>query len=62
MEQNTMQDKIVIDLGELFAVIKRRIWIILLSLIVLGTAAYLISKFVLVPKYQSSTQIYEVPL
>jgi capsular polysaccharide biosynthesis protein len=58
MEQKTRNDEIVIDLGELFALIVRRIWIIIASTIVIGSATYLVSKFVIVPKYQSSTQIY----
>lgn len=58
MKQNTRQDDIVIDLGELFAVVMRRIWIIIASAIVLGLTVFLVSKFMIVPKYQSSTQIY----
>lgn len=57
MEQNT-NDEIEIDLLELFHVIKRKIWIIILSGIVFATAAGLISSFVLTPIYVSKSKLY----
>lgn len=58
MEQNTQQDEIVINIIELFSVLWRRLWIVVTAGIGLALIAFLISNYVMVPKYKSTTQIY----
>jgi len=47
-----------IDLIELFFALKRRIWLILLAGVLGTAAAGLFSKFVLIPQFQSTAQVY----
>lgn len=60
MEQNNQlqSDEIEIDLAELFGVVMSRIGIILFCGINMALAAFLISMYLLVPKYESTTKIY----
>ena len=59
MEQKTQQhDEIVIDLGELFALVLRKIWLIIAVGLVVALGAYLLSKYAITPKYQSTTKVY----
>ena len=59
MENNTYKnDEIEIDLLELFGEFKRKLWMILVSILVFGTAAGLISFFVLTPQYSSTAMVY----
>lgn len=58
MEQSTRNDEIEIDLRELFAVLLRKAWIILLAGVGLAIVALLISKFVIRPQYISTTKVY----
>jgi capsular polysaccharide biosynthesis protein len=51
-------DEMEIDLRELFYLIKSRIWIILLSGIIVASAAGLISSFLITPIYTSTTKLY----
>jgi len=46
-----------VDLGEIFAIILDRIWIILLAGIILGAITFGISRFIITKKYTTSTQI-----
>ena len=56
MEQNN-NDVIEIDLREIFMVLLRKIWLILLVALLLGTSAFLVSNFVITPTYESETRI-----
>ncbi len=58
MQEQRNNDVIEIDLGELFGVLLHRWWLIVLSMIVTGAVAFVISAFVLTPKYESTTGIY----
>lgn len=58
MEQNNIHDEIEIDLKELFFVLLRRIWIIILAGVGAGTLGFLASHFLLTPQYQTTTQVY----
>lgn len=56
--KNIQTDEIEIDLHEIFLLFLSKIWIILLSGILTGGIAFIISQFVLDPTYESTTQIY----
>lgn len=58
MKEKTLQDEIVIDLRDLFAIILRRMWIIAVIGIGMALGAYMLSKYVITPKYQSTTKVY----
>lgn len=60
MEQNnqSQSDEIEIDLVELFGVLWSKLWIILVCGINLALAAFLISVYLISPKYESVTKIY----
>lgn len=53
----TDADTIEIDLREIFSVLLHRLWIIVLSAVVLGIGAFAISKFAITPTYISETRI-----
>ncbi len=55
--QNT-DDMIEIDLQELFGLLLHWLWLIILCGILAGTAGYCLSKFVIVPQYESTTKVY----
>ncbi len=50
-------DEIEIDLREIFAVLLHYAWVIILSAIIVGAAAFALSKFVITPTYESTTRI-----
>lgn len=58
MEQMNKSDEIEIDLKELWMVLMRRVWILIGTGIGLALIAFLLSKFVLTPQYESTTKIY----
>jgi len=59
MENNFDQsDVIEIDIVELMGVLLKKLWIIILGVVVAGSAAFLISAYVMTPKYTSVTKIY----
>ena len=65
MEQNHRPvndegDVIEIDILELIGVVLSKIWIVIVSTLVLGVAAYLICAFLIIPKYESTTKIYVI--
>ena len=58
MQENTrMEDEIEIDLRELFGVILHWFWLIAICAVVAGVAGFMISKFGMTPKYDSTTKI-----
>lgn len=57
--QNSNQDEIMeIDLQDLFGLLLHRGWIICLAAVVTGVAGFMISFFLVTPKYESTTSIY----
>ena len=52
------KEEIEIDLGEALLKLLDNIWNILLSMLIGALAAYLISKFIMVEKFDSTTKIY----
>jgi len=55
-KENT--DEIEIDLGEIFGLLLHRLWLILLCGIVCGIIGFIVSSFIITPKYDSTTKIY----
>ena len=60
METNNQirSDEIEIDLVELIGVMISRLWIILLCCILAGALAFVLSVYVITPKYKSTTKMY----
>ena len=60
MEPNNQMrsDEIEIDLVELIGVLVNRLWIIILSGILAGLLTFMLSVYVITPKYESTTKIY----
>lgn len=56
--QEMKNDEVEIDLKELFFVFWGKLWIILLSGIVLGIAAYLYTSMMITPQYASDGTVY----
>lgn len=57
-KQQGQQDEIEIDLVELFGVIWHKAWLILLCGINLALLTFLVSNYLLIPKYESITKLY----
>ncbi len=59
LERNTVEnEEVEIDLVELFRFLLHWIWLIIICGIAAGLVGFLISAFLLTPKYQSTTGIY----
>ncbi len=56
MEQKT-NDVIEIDLREIFGVLLHWLWLLLLAAVIAGMSAFLVSRFVITPTYESTTRI-----
>lgn len=57
MEKNT-NEEIEIDLIDIFYLIRSRLWIIILSAVILASASGLASSFLLTPMYTSTAKLY----
>ena len=58
MEINKSTDEIEINLGEIFALLLHKVWIIILAAVVCGAVGFLYSYFLITPQYQSTTKVY----
>lgn len=58
METNKQNDEIEIDLRQIFAVLMHKIVIIIMTGIIIGLLALLVSKLLIKPVYESSTSLY----
>ena len=58
MQDNNKNEEIEIKLGEIFAVLLHKIWIIILATVVCGAVAFLYSFFIITPQYESTTKVY----
>lgn len=58
MENQRVDDEIEIDLLEIFGVLLSRIWLILGIGLFAALVCFVVSKFVLIPYYDSTTKIY----
>lgn len=57
MQDNNKNEEIEINLGEIFAVLLHKIWIIILATVVCGAVAFLYSFFIITPQYESKTKV-----
>lgn len=55
---NNKQDEVEIDLLEIFFLMKRRIWILLASGLILGCATGIFTHYCIEPKYSSTAKLY----
>lgn len=60
MNTNDRDDEMEIDLREIFNLLRKKLWIIILSCLLFAVSAGLASRFVLTPMYTSSTKLYIV--
>lgn len=58
METGSNNDAIYIDIGTIFRVLLGRIKIILISACICGLLAFIVSFFIISPKYESTTKLY----
>lgn len=58
MQDNNKNEEIEINLGEIFAVLLHKIWIIILAAVVCGAVAFFYSFFIITPQYESTTKVY----
>ena len=58
MNNNTENDEIEIDLLEVFSILLNKVWLILSAGLFLALMCFSISKFLLIPTYESTTKIY----
>ena len=52
------QNNMELDLLELFYYLKKRIWIIVVSLALCAGLGFMVSQFLIAPKYTASTRMY----
>lgn len=57
-ENSNRNDVIVVDLRDLWNVLLGKLWLIVISTLVFGAGGFLLSAFVITPKYESTTSIY----
>lgn len=55
--ENNNNDTVEIDLREIFAVLVHWLWLLVLTAVIAGAAAFAISRFVITPTYESTTRI-----
>lgn len=59
MQNKTNRDDLMeIDLVEVFSLMLKNFWIIILSAVVAGAVAFSLSSFVITPQYESTTKVY----
>ncbi len=57
-KDNVQNDEVEIDIGHILSILWEKIFIIIATGILVGLAGFLISKFLITPKYQSETKLY----
>lgn len=57
-ENSNKDDVIVIDLRDLWNVLLGKLWIIIASTLLVGIIGFVVSAFLITPKYESTTSIY----
>ena len=58
METNKSTDEIEINLGEIFALLLHKVWIIILAAVVCGAVGFLYSYFLITPHYHYTPKLY----
>lgn len=58
MQNTEIEDVVEIDLQELLGMLIHRAWLICACGVLCGLAAFLVSRFLIIPRYESSTSVY----
>ena len=57
-KDNVQNDEVEIDIGHILSILWEKIWVIIATGIIVGLAGFLVSKFLITPKYESETKLY----
>lgn len=57
-KDNVQNDEVEIDIGHILSILWEKILIIIATGLIVGLAGFLISKFLITPKYESETKLY----
>ena len=57
-KDNVQNDEVEIDIGHILSILWEKILVIIATGIIVGLAGFLVSKFLITPKYESETKIY----
>lgn len=57
-KDNVQNDEVEIDIGHILSILWEKILIIIAMGLIVGLAGFLISKFLITPKYESETKLY----
>lgn len=60
VNNHSYSDELEIDLGEILLLMWRRLWLIALCALIAGVAGLGISKFLITPMYESTTQVFVI--
>ncbi len=57
-KDNVQNDEVEIDIGHILSIFWEKILVIIATGIIVGLAGFLVSKFLITPKYESETKLY----
>lgn len=57
-KDNVQNDEVEIDIGHILSILWEKILLIISTGIIVGLAGFLVSKFLITPKYESETKLY----
>ena len=57
-KDNGQNDEVEIDIGHILSILWEKILVIIATGIIVGLAGFLVSKFLITPKYESETKLY----
>ena len=57
-KDNVQNDEVEIDIGHILSILWEKIMVIIATGIIVGLAGFLVSKFLITPKYESETKLY----
>lgn len=57
-KDNVQNDEVEIDIGRILSILWEKILVIIATGIIVGLAGFLVSKFLITPKYESETKLY----
>lgn len=57
-KDNVQNDEVDIDIGHILSILWEKILVIIATGIIVGLAGFLVSKFLITPKYESETKLY----
>ena len=57
-KDNVQNDEVEIDIGQILSILWEKILVIIATGIIVGLACFLVSKFLITPKYESETKLY----